>query len=101
METPPIKASAANKCVFVTKVPIVCYNVLMQRTIRLKLNPSSAEAEALTETSRLFTAAFNQFVSLGWQAGVSNATKLHYLAYYLVRSELPTLSSNLINTARA
>jgi len=73
----------------------------MQRTIRLRLTPSLAQADALTETSRLFTAAFNQFVMLGWDAGVSNATKLHYLAYYPVRSELPTLNSNLINTARA
>jgi IS605 OrfB family transposase len=38
---------------------------------------------------------------MGWDAGVSNATTLHYLAYYPVRSELPTLNSNLINTARA
>ncbi len=73
----------------------------MQRTIRLKLTPSPAQADALTETSRLFTAAFNRFVAMGWDAGVSNATKLHYLAYYPVRSELPTLNSNLINTARA
>jgi putative transposase len=73
----------------------------MQRTIRLELTPSPAQADALTETSRLFTAAFNRFVELGWEAGVSNATKLHYLAYYPVRSELPTLQSNLINTARA
>src|SRR6266542_604931 len=79
----------------------VYYNPLMQRTIRLRLTPSLAQADALTETSRLFTAAFNQFVMLGWDAGVSNATKLHYLAYYPVRSELPTLNSNLINTARA
>ncbi|NTU85940.1 MAG: hypothetical protein HGA45_42535 [Chloroflexales bacterium] len=73
----------------------------MQRTIRLKLTPSPAQALALRETSRLFTAAFNQFVRLGWDAGVSNATKLHYLAYYPVRSSLPELNSNLVNTARA
>jgi putative transposase len=73
----------------------------MQRTIRLKLTPSPAQADALTETSRLFTAAFKRFVAMGWDAGVSNATKLHYLAYYPVRSELPLLNSNLINTARA
>lgn len=59
------------------------------------------QAEALTETSRLFTAAFNSFVAMGWEAGISNATKLHYLAYYPVRSEIPTLNSNLVNTARA
>ena len=61
----------------------------MQRTIRLKLTLSLAQAAALAETSRLFTAAFNRFVELGWDAGVSNATKLHYLAYYPVWSTKP------------
>ena len=79
----------------------VCYNSQMQRTIRLKLTPSLAQADTLTETSRLFTQAFNRFVALGWDAGVSNATKLHYLAYYPIRLVVPTLQSNLINTARA
>ena len=73
----------------------------MQRIVRLKLTPSPAQADALTETSRLVTAAFNQFAALGWDAGISNATKLHYLAYYAVREALPTLNSNLINTTRA
>jgi predicted transposase len=73
----------------------------MQRTIRIRLTPLPSQAASLTETSRLFTAAFNQFVRLGWDAKVSNATKLHYLAYYPVRASLPTLNSNLINTARA
>jgi hypothetical protein len=31
----------------------------MQRTIRVKLTPSPAQAERLAETSRLFTAVFN------------------------------------------
>jgi putative transposase len=73
----------------------------MQRTIRLELTPSPTQADSLAQTSRLFTAAFNRFVELGWEEGVSNATKLHYLAYYTVRSVLPSLNSNLINTARA
>jgi putative transposase len=73
----------------------------MQRTIRLELTPSPAQAVSLARTSRLFTAAFNRFVELGWEEGISNATKLHYLAYYTVHSLLPSLNSNLINTARA
>ncbi len=72
----------------------------MQRAIRLKLTPSPAQAVSLEETSRLFTEAFNLFVCLGWNAKVGNATKLHYLAYYPVRESLPTLNSNLINTAQ-
>ena len=73
----------------------------MQRTIRVHLQPSPAQADALKETSRQFTAAFNLFVRLGWQQGASNATKLHFLAYYPVRDALPDLNSNLTNTARA
>jgi len=65
------------------------------------LQPSPAQTAALAETSRQFTAAFNLFVELGWHAGVSNATKLHFLAYYPVRTALPDLNSNLTNTARA
>lgn len=38
---------------------------------------------------------------MGWREGVSNATKLHFLAYYPVRTALPDLNSNLTNTARA
>jgi IS605 OrfB family transposase len=38
---------------------------------------------------------------MGWREGVSNATKLHFLAYYAVRKALPDLNSNLTNTARA
>jgi putative transposase len=73
----------------------------MQRTIRIQLEPSPAQAAALAETSQQFTQAFNLFVQIGWQANLSNATKLHFLAYYPVRDALPDLNSNLTNTARA
>ena len=56
---------------------------------------------ALAATSQQFTQAFNLFVQIGWQANVSNATKLHFLAYYPVRAAFPELNSNLTNTARA
>jgi len=72
----------------------------MQRTIRLEITPSIAQAAILAETSRQFTSAFNQAVRLGWDAGISNATKLHYLAYYPVKTDHPTLVSDLINQAR-
>jgi IS605 OrfB family transposase len=73
----------------------------MQRTIRIQLQPSPAQAAALAETSRQFTSAFNHVVRLGWEASLSNATKLHYLAYHLVKASHPTLVSDLINQARA
>jgi len=37
---------------------------------------------------------------VGWDAGVGNATKLHYLTYYPVKAEHPTLVSDLIVQAR-
>jgi predicted transposase len=72
----------------------------MQRTIRIRLQPSPVQAGALTETSCQFTSAFNQALRLGWQAGISNATKLHYLTYYPLKTDHPTLVSDLINQAR-
>jgi putative transposase len=37
---------------------------------------------------------------LGCEANLSNATKLHYLAYYPVKTDHPTLVSDLVNQAR-
>src|SRR6266498_1823012 len=96
-----VQSGRRENSISVAKVSLVCYNALMQRTIRIQLQPSPAQADALAETSRQFTAAFNQFVDLGWSNSVSNATKLHFLAYYPVRDTLPALNSNLTNTARA
>ena len=64
------------------------------------LAPTDAQAAILTETSTVFTSAFNQAVALGWQANVSNATQLHYLAYYPVKAAHPLRVSDLINQAR-
>ncbi len=72
----------------------------MQRTIRLQLTPSPAQADVLAETSRQFTSAFNQALRIGWAADVGNATKLHYLTYYQVKTDHPTLVSDLIVQAR-
>ena len=72
----------------------------MQRTIRIRLQPSPAQAAALAETSRQFTSAFNQTLHLGWQANLSNATKLHELAYHPLKTDHPTLVGDLLNPAR-
>ena len=72
----------------------------MQRTIRIQLDPSPAQAEALAETSCQFTSAFNQTVHLGWDAHLCNPTKLHYLTYAQAKAAHPTLVSDLIVQAR-
>ena len=89
-----------NRTYVLVKSPTVWYNFHMQRTIRVQLNPSAAQAEALAETSRQFTSAFNQAIRMGWEAKIANATKLHYLVYYPVKAAHPTLVSDLINQAR-
>src|SRR5262249_34334245 len=101
MESLHIWDGRRENSISVVKISVVCYNTHIQRTIRIHLQPSPAQAAALAETTRQFTAAFNLFVEMGWANGVSNATKLHFLAYYPVRTALPDLNSNLTNTARA
>ena len=72
----------------------------MQRTMRVMLEPTDFQAAILADTCATFTSAFNQAVAIGWQADISNATKLHYLAYYPMKAAHPTLVSDLINQAR-
>jgi putative transposase len=93
-------SEAARALLLFAKVATGWYNIPMQRTIRILLQPSPSQAGALAETSRQFTSAFNQAVRLGWQEGICNATKLHYLAYYPLKTDHPTLVSDLVNQAR-
>ncbi len=72
----------------------------MQRTLRVRLEPTDSQAAMLTETCVTFTSAFNQAVDIGWKAEEGNATRLHYLAYYRVKHGHPTLVSDFINQAR-
>jgi putative transposase len=72
----------------------------MQRTIRIQLEPSPAQADALAQTSRQFTAVFNAVCAQGWQERVSNGVKLHHATYYPLKAEYPALVSDLHVQAR-
>ncbi|NTU82523.1 MAG: IS200/IS605 family element transposase accessory protein TnpB [Chloroflexales bacterium] len=72
----------------------------MQRTIRVKLSPSTAQAELLAETSRLFTAAFNAVCRVGWEQKITNGVDLHHATYYPSKAAYPTLVSDLLVQAR-
>jgi putative transposase len=78
----------------------ICYNVHMQRTIRLKITPSIAQAELLAETSRQFTAVFNAVCAVGWHERLANGVTLHHATYYPLRSVYADLPSNLLVQAR-
>ena len=72
----------------------------MQRTIRIKLDPSPAQAAALAETSRQFTAAFNAVCAYGWQQNEKNGIALHHALYYPLKAKYPALVSDLHVQAR-
>jgi putative transposase len=72
----------------------------MQRTIRFQLEPTPAQAEHLSCVAQMTTEAFNRCAAIGWQANVSNSTKLHRLTYYDLRDALPDLPSNLLVQTR-
>jgi len=72
----------------------------MQRAIRIKLDPAPAQAAALAETSRQFTAVFNAVCAVGWRQGEQNGIELHRALYYPLKAEYPALVSDLHVQAR-
>jgi putative transposase len=72
----------------------------MQRTICIKLAPAPAQAAALAETNRQFTAVFNAVCAYGWQQGEKNGIELHRALYYPLKAEYPSLVSDLHIQAR-
>jgi putative transposase len=59
----------------------------MQRTIRIKLQPTIEQAHALLDTRRQFTDVFNAVAAYGWQERIKNGVALHHALYYLLKSQ--------------
>jgi hypothetical protein len=76
------------------------YICAMQRTIRLLLEASPPQADALAETSRQFTAVFNAVCAQAWHEQLSNSLKLHHATYYSLKADFPALVSDLHIQAR-
>jgi IS605 OrfB family transposase len=72
----------------------------VQRTIRIQLDPTQAQATALAETSHQFTAVFNAVCAYGWQQSENNGIELHRALYYPLKAEYPALVSDLHIQAR-
>jgi len=72
----------------------------MQRTIRVRLRPTFEQALALAETARLFTLAFNVVAAHAWANSEKNGVILHHATYRLLKTEHPTLVSDLHIQAR-
>lgn len=72
----------------------------MIRTIRLILRPTPEQSDALAETSRQFTRAFNAVCAWGWDNNERNGVALHHATYYDLKGLLPALVSDLHCQAR-
>jgi IS605 OrfB family transposase len=72
----------------------------MDRTIRLRLDPTPDQAALLTETARQFTTAFNLVCAAGWRAGEKNGVRLHHATYGESKYAAPGLVSDLHIQAR-
>jgi IS605 OrfB family transposase len=72
----------------------------MDRTIRVQLHPMPEQAQALKETLRQFTDAFDAVCTYGWQHAEKNGVKLHHATYYQLRAHFPHLNANVLIQAR-
>jgi putative transposase len=72
----------------------------LNRTVRIRLRPTPEQAQALHETMRQFTAAFNAVCRIGWEQRLGNAHHLHHLTYYPGKAAHPLLPTNLLVQAR-
>jgi len=72
----------------------------MQRTVKLLLHPTPDHTNALTETSRQFTQAFNDVCAYGWTHNEKNGVTLHHASYYTEKAACPGLVSDLLIQSR-
>lgn len=72
----------------------------MQRTIRLRLNPTPEQAGALLETLRQHTECFNAVCAFGWERREKNGVRLHHATYHQLRKSFPGLPAQLVIAAR-
>jgi len=72
----------------------------MQRTVRLTLQPTPEQSQALAETTQQFTTAFNDVCAYGWAHAEKNGVQLHHATYYTEKAACPGLVSDLVIQAR-
>jgi IS605 OrfB family transposase len=72
----------------------------MDRTIRVRLDPTPAQGVLLGETARQFTTAFNLVCAYGWAEREKNGVRLHHATYGESKYAAPGLVSDLHIQAR-
>lgn len=66
----------------------------MDRTLRVLLHPTEAQASLLAETGRQFTAVFNAVCAYGYDRGEKNGVTLHHALYRPLKADYPALVSD-------
>lgn len=74
-------------------------NMMIQRTIKLRLRPAPEQASILTQAIQAYTDSFNQVSAYGWTHKVFNGIELHKATYLTQREQL-ALPSQLAISAR-
>lgn len=72
----------------------------MQRTVKLKLQPTPEQAQALADTRQQFTQAFNDVCAYGWVQTEKNGVRLHHATYYTEKAACSGLVSDLVIQVR-
>ncbi len=72
----------------------------MHRTVKLLLQPTPEQRQALSKTLEQFTACFNHVSKTGWTTQEKNGVKLHHATYYPLKEQFPQLVSDLHIQAR-
>jgi putative transposase len=72
----------------------------VQRTIRLKLQPTAEQRQSLLGTLEQHTACYNAVTRYGWDNDQKNGVELHKATYYDLRSRHPELPAQLVIAAR-
>ena len=74
-------------------------NMIIQRTIKLRLRPTPEQASILTQAIQAYTDSFNQVSAYGWTHKVFNGIELHKATYRTQREQF-ALPSQLAISAR-
>jgi predicted transposase len=72
----------------------------MDRTVRLRLNPTPEQSRVLADVVHQLTHVFNLVCAYAWGHGEKNSVKLHHATYRDARALDPALPSNLHIQAR-
>jgi putative transposase len=72
----------------------------VQRTFRLKLQPTPDQERILLETTRQHTECYNAVARYGWETNNKNGVELHKATYYDLRGQFPDLPAQLVIAAR-